>query len=130
MTEDTNEVSFSVKRKKFLTDQGYEYKIVTDIDTIIPPLAYKDLLFSQRKDQTELLDEIIALSDEKCDDEVVKTGVDDLNGVLVKKEKKKRNADGTLAAPAKTAEDKAKKEKEKLRLKNRSSLFKARSKGN
>ena len=133
-------MSFSVKRKRFLIDQGYAYKvsspvlyflrgeIISDISDFIPASGFQNLLYATKKEQQDLLVQVLEQTEDTGSDEVISTGIDDLHGALNKKEKIKRNPDGSRAAPVMTAEEKAKREKEKEKLKKRNTLFKKWSK--
>ncbi|KAI8910656.1 P-loop containing nucleoside triphosphate hydrolase protein [Powellomyces hirtus] len=56
ITTDTEEVGFSAKRKTFLIDQGYEYKVIPNLEQLIPAEERPKLHLSSWKEQQELLD--------------------------------------------------------------------------
>jgi DNA excision repair protein ERCC-3 len=67
---------YSSKRQQFLIDQGYAFKVITELEGMedLPDLVYKD-----KKSQAELLNEVVMAKDADADfnDDIV-TGYDDL----------------------------------------------------
>lgn len=78
VSKDTDEVVFSAKRRRFLVDQGYEFKIIPDFKSLIPS-DFK-LHYTTIKEQSELLELVRAQNDDAGLDEVVETSIDDLAG--------------------------------------------------
>jgi DNA excision repair protein ERCC-3 len=117
VSRDTDEVAFSSKRKRFLIDQGYEFKMVPSVLELIPKEKQDTLFYSQRPEQLKLLELVKSASDEVGEDEVVQTAWDDLAGVLQQQGQhfKKKKVKGETR--------KEKKEK------NRNPLFKQWKKG-
>jgi DNA excision repair protein ERCC-3 len=120
VSKDTDEVGFSVKRKKFLIDQGYEYKVYPDVSDLIPKDSISKLHYSQTKDQAELLQQVMEQTEEAGENETISADIDDLNGVIQKKKPDRRVNHNP--------EEKTKKEKEKERNKKRNILFRQWSK--
>jgi DNA excision repair protein ERCC-3 len=114
VSQDTDEVSFSAKRKSFLVDQGYEFKIISNLSDFIPPKELKSLSYSNTGDQEDLLDLIKEQNEEVGQEEMLETAADDIAGVLNTTQKRSN---------AVTSE-----KREKRKDKN-SSLFKAWKKG-
>ena len=76
VSRDTDEVAFSDKRKRFLIDQGYEYKVIPDlIPGLIPNEedVLQKLDYYNKKDQRELLNLVLSQSEEIGEDEQVVT---------------------------------------------------------
>ncbi|KAJ3084653.1 DNA repair helicase rad25 [Rhizoclosmatium globosum] len=65
VSQDTDEVAFSDKRKRFLIDQGYMYKVVSDLNQLIPPEEAATLAYHTRKEQVDLLNTVLAHQDEE-----------------------------------------------------------------
>lgn len=94
------------------------FQVIPDVADLIPPEAIPTLHLSQLKEQQELLQQVIEQSEEVGDDEIISTGIDDLNGIL----QRKRKPDGKMHAL--TPEQRAKREKDKDKGKKRNNLFK------
>ncbi|KAI9336567.1 P-loop containing nucleoside triphosphate hydrolase protein, partial [Obelidium mucronatum] len=77
VSQDTDEVAFSDKRKRFLIDQGYMYKVVSNIQDLITPEEAATLAYHTRKEQVDLLRTVLAHQDEEGG-----FGEDDLNSVM------------------------------------------------
>lgn len=56
MSKDTSEMYYSTKRQGFLVDQGYAFKIITELNGIS---MLPDLVFKTQKDQLELLGSVL-----------------------------------------------------------------------
>ena len=65
--KDTMEVQFSQKRQRFLINQGYAYKVIAEL----PGMESESLDFSTKKEQQQLLQQIIAASDLDAEEEQV-----------------------------------------------------------
>ncbi|KAL3900946.1 MAG: hypothetical protein SGCHY_000980 [Lobulomycetales sp.] len=101
VSRDTDEVAFSSKRKRFLIDQGYEFRVLHDFSAFIPPEQAATLKFSTRTEQEALLRTVLRESDASAEEEVLNTALDDIAGEWQKqqsgsKKKKKtgKPADG------------------------------------
>lgn len=94
VSKDTQEMYFSSKRQAFLVDQGYAFKVITQLANIekTPGLA-----FATASERRELLQKVLVETDTMDDDEVV----DDLfhSGTMGRQRKRKgaaRRTAGTL----------------------------------
>jgi DNA excision repair protein ERCC-3 len=128
LSKDTDEVFFSTKRKRFLVDQGYEFKVVTDIQQQIENT--KDMshyLCSSKKEQLELLKLVMQQSEEVGEDETVSADVDDIAGLFQQKRVRPSVPESDKPKPFQrlTAEQKQKRDQNKERHKKRNPLFKA-----
>lgn len=112
MAKDTDEVQFSARRRRFLVDQGYEFHVISDYSNMIPREERATLQYYTERDQYELLNIVKRENDEAGLDEELEVGADDLAAEL--KQKK-------AAAP--------KTEKEPVKQKAKTSLFKAWHRG-
>ncbi|KAL6067633.1 DNA helicase [Balamuthia mandrillaris] len=66
VSKDTQEMYYSTKRQQFLIDQGYSFKVISDL-----PMDDSDnLCFSSKQEQLELLQQVLAESDEAAADEM------------------------------------------------------------
>ena len=111
VSRDTDEVMFSAKRRSFLVDQGYEFKVVCDFETLVPGGDTSHLHYFQSADQTKMLELVQSLDDVVGEDEVVDVDADDLAGVWQQQQQqKKTNVTSKSALPAaKVAKEKEKK---------------------
>jgi DNA excision repair protein ERCC-3 len=126
LSKDTDEVFFSTKRKRFLVDQGYEFKIVTNIQGQIE--SYGDMshfLCSSKKEQLELLKLVMQQSEEVGEDETVSAEVDDIAGLFQQKRIKPLESDKPKPFQRLTTEQRQKRDQEKEKQKKRNPLFKA-----
>jgi DNA excision repair protein ERCC-3 len=80
VARDTDEVQFSAKRRRFLVDQGYEFKVIPDFRSMIPLEEMESLHYYSPKEQYDLLNIVKEQNDEVGLDEVVETSIDDLAG--------------------------------------------------
>ncbi|KAJ3296306.1 hypothetical protein HK104_001713 [Borealophlyctis nickersoniae] len=71
VSRDTDEVQFSAKRRSFLVDQGYEFKIISSIDQLIPVSKRSQLHYSDPVKQRELLETIQAADEAAGAEEVI-----------------------------------------------------------
>jgi DNA excision repair protein ERCC-3 len=92
VSRDTDEVAFSHKRKRFLIDQGYEFKVVHDLGTLISPEEMEGLKYSGEKEQDALLRAVLKESDAAAEDEVLNSAVDDIAGAWQSLGKKKKGS--------------------------------------
>ncbi|KAI8999467.1 P-loop containing nucleoside triphosphate hydrolase protein [Gaertneriomyces semiglobifer] len=67
VSRDTDEVQFSAKRKRFLIDQGYEYKVIPSVEQLVPESERNELFFRTREDQLELLQEVQKANEDELD---------------------------------------------------------------
>ena len=68
VSQDTIEVAFSTKRQRFLVNQGYAFKAITEL----PGIEYEEgLAFSTKEEQHALLQKVLAASDVDAEEEVV-----------------------------------------------------------
>ncbi|KAJ3174729.1 hypothetical protein HDU87_006978 [Geranomyces variabilis] len=106
ITTDTEEVAFSAKRKTFLIDQGYEYKIIPNLEQLIPKDQRSKLHLYTWSEQQTLLEQL------------KQTDMDAIDG-----EELPSQEAGAIAAPrfgtskvaAKKAEEAAKRERKQKR---------------
>jgi len=68
VSQDTVEMSFSRKRQRFLVNQGYSYKVITRLAGMDED---RDLLYSSKEEQGQLLQQVLAASDMDADEERV-----------------------------------------------------------
>lgn len=84
VSKDTQEMYYSTKRQQFLIDQGYSFKVITDLE------GSKDmpgLVYSTRDEQIELMQEVLTAKDSDADlGADVKGGEDDLAGTITSKD--------------------------------------------
>ncbi|RKO89624.1 hypothetical protein BDK51DRAFT_30977 [Blyttiomyces helicus] len=120
---DTDEVQLSAKRRRFLVDQWYEFKVIPNIEELILASVRPTLHYSSPAEQADLLRLVQEAGDGDCDDEQMSTSVDDLAGEWVNK----WAARGANKAKLKTEE--AAKREAARRRKAGNSLFKAWRKG-
>jgi DNA excision repair protein ERCC-3 len=103
VTKDTDEVMFSSKRRLFLVDQGYEFKVIPNYETLIPQAEMLQLHYYTKDEQDKLLELIKAQDETVGEDEIVEAALDDIAGVFnapkkpkaaeyVKPKEKKRHA--------------------------------------
>ncbi len=87
----------------------------------------KTYLYSDRKQQTNLLTQLLKEDEGAGDDEIINTAVDDIAGALQQQfSAKKKNAGNRVGGfIALTAEERARRERAKAKEKNRNHLFKA-----
>ncbi|KAH9524690.1 TFIIH basal transcription factor complex helicase XPB subunit [Bulinus truncatus] len=67
VSQDTNEMAFSLKRQRFLVNQGYSYKVITKLEG----MAQEDLYYRTREEQVQLLQKVLAATDEDAEEERV-----------------------------------------------------------
>ncbi|KAE8581622.1 hypothetical protein XENTR_v10024857 [Xenopus tropicalis] len=67
VSQDTQEMAYSTKRQRFLVDQGYSFKVITKL----AGMEEEDLAFSNKEDQQQLLQKVLAASDLDAEEEVV-----------------------------------------------------------
>ena len=68
VSQDTVEVAFSTKRQRFLVNQGYAFKAITEL----PGIEYEEgLAFNTKEDQHVLLQKVLAASDIDAEEEFI-----------------------------------------------------------
>ncbi|XP_072902376.1 general transcription and DNA repair factor IIH helicase/translocase subunit XPB [Hemitrygon akajei] len=67
VSQDTQEMAYSVKRQRFLVDQGYSFKVITKL----AGMDEEDLSFATKEEQQQLLQKVLAASDLDAEEEVV-----------------------------------------------------------
>ncbi|XP_005098095.1 general transcription and DNA repair factor IIH helicase subunit XPB [Aplysia californica] len=67
VSQDTNEMAFSLKRQRFLVNQGYSYKVITKFDG----MEQESLHYKSREEQVQLLQKVLAATDEDAEEEHV-----------------------------------------------------------
>ncbi|KAM0683618.1 DNA repair helicase RAD25 [Mitosporidium daphniae] len=79
VSKDTEEMFYSTKRQQFLIDQGYTFKVITELEGM--KKNRHSLVYSTQKEQLELLKCIILASEtEVAEDENLGTSADDIDG--------------------------------------------------
>jgi len=94
ISRDTEEMYYSKKRKQFLIDQGYSFKVITHLQGIE---KMKNLVFSTHEEQVELLNSIL---NEKGDEE---KGTIQSNGIAMNNQGKGMGLETMLKPHSKTA---------------------------
>ncbi|KAJ3127241.1 hypothetical protein HK098_006606 [Nowakowskiella sp. JEL0407] len=92
VSRDTDEMHFSAKRKRFLIDQGYQYKVVPSLDTLIP--NFKNVVMPVQE-RMALLEKVRTADDSAGKEEVIADD-DDVN----RGRKKEPTASSNVAAGA------------------------------
>lgn len=98
VSRDTDEVAFSSKRKRFLIDQGYEFKVIHELQDLIPKEEMAGLRYASKKDQDTLLRTVLKESDTSAEDEVLNTALDDIAGAWQQQSSKKKKGKGANAS--------------------------------
>lgn len=92
VARDTDEVSFSSKRRSFLVDQGYEFNVVSNFTSLIPNGDTSHLMYSTIGEQNKMLALIKTQEEAVGDDEVIEADADDLAGVWQQAQIQKQKA--------------------------------------
>ncbi|CAH0398779.1 unnamed protein product [Chilo suppressalis] len=66
VSQDTLEMAYSRKRQRFLVNQGYSYKVITELKGMDQE---PDLLYGTREEQGMLLQQVLAASETECEEE-------------------------------------------------------------
>merc|ERR1712241_394064 len=66
VSQGTAEMSYSRKRQRFLVNQGYAYKVVTNLTGI----DEEDLMYKNHDDQVTLLQQVMAATDADIEEEI------------------------------------------------------------
>jgi DNA excision repair protein ERCC-3 len=90
VSRDTEEMYYSSKRQQFLIDQGYSFKVITELRGMeeFPNLAY-----STHKEQIELLQAVLMATEEDAQEEAVDGG-DDVETTVVRKTSSMKSLSG------------------------------------
>jgi DNA excision repair protein ERCC-3 len=75
VSTDTEEMYFSTKRQQFLIQQGYAFKVVTDL---IGDADKSQLQYSTRETQIELLEKVLRLGESEAGEELLPEDEDDI----------------------------------------------------
>lgn len=94
VSTDTEEMYFSTKRQQFLIQQGYAFKVVSNI--IDEGVKY-NLLFSTCEEQIYMLERLIRLDEATAGEEVLEEDEDDITGIGNHSDTVKRREDSMLA---------------------------------
>ncbi|XP_060581093.1 general transcription and DNA repair factor IIH helicase subunit XPB-like [Ruditapes philippinarum] len=65
VSQDTMEMQYSLKRQRFLINQGYSYKVITKL----AGMEEEELAFTTKEEQAQLLQKVIAASDQDAEEE-------------------------------------------------------------
>ncbi|KAK7498462.1 hypothetical protein BaRGS_00010416 [Batillaria attramentaria] len=65
VSQDTVEMAYSLKRQRFLINQGYSYKVITRLDG----MDEEDLLYRTKEEQMQLLQKVLAATDKDAEEE-------------------------------------------------------------
>ncbi|XP_022113513.1 general transcription and DNA repair factor IIH helicase subunit XPB [Pieris rapae] len=66
VSQDTLEMAYSRKRQRFLVNQGYSYKVITELKGMDQE---PDLMYGTREEQGMLLQQVLAASETECEEE-------------------------------------------------------------
>ncbi|XP_062527133.1 general transcription and DNA repair factor IIH helicase subunit XPB [Bombyx mori] len=66
VSQDTLEMAYSRKRQRFLVNQGYSYKVITELKGMDQE---PDMLYGTREEQGTLLSQVLAASETECEEE-------------------------------------------------------------
>ncbi|GAM22372.1 hypothetical protein SAMD00019534_055470 [Acytostelium subglobosum LB1] len=84
VSKDTQEMYYSAKRQQFLIDQGYSFKVISEM----PGLDGEKLMYTSKKDQLDLLNEVLKEGDDSGKGEVLEEDFDDITDWQQKKKPK------------------------------------------
>lgn len=73
VSRDTEEMFYSSKRQQFLIDQGYSFKVITELRGME---CFPDLVYSSYKEQVELLQAVLLATEEDAEEEALDGGDD------------------------------------------------------
>jgi len=84
VSKDTQEMYYSTKRQQFLIDQGYAFKVITQLDGMD---SMKDLVYRTREEQIELVTTVLMQSESAADlGTDIRAGEGDLAGTITSKD--------------------------------------------
>ncbi|XP_026738275.1 general transcription and DNA repair factor IIH helicase subunit XPB [Trichoplusia ni] len=66
VSQDTLEMAYSRKRQRFLVNQGYSYKVITELKGMD---TEPDMFYGTREEQGMLLQQVLAASETECEEE-------------------------------------------------------------
>ncbi|KPJ07205.1 DNA excision repair protein haywire [Papilio machaon] len=66
VSQDTLEMAYSRKRQRFLVNQGYSYKVITELKGMD---TEPELFYGTREEQGMLLQQVLAASESECEEE-------------------------------------------------------------
>ncbi|XP_064613581.1 general transcription and DNA repair factor IIH helicase subunit XPB-like isoform X2 [Liolophura sinensis] len=67
VSQDTQEMHYSLKRQRFLVNQGYSYKVITKL----AGMEEEDLALGTKEEQGQLLQQVLAASDMDAEEELI-----------------------------------------------------------
>ncbi|KAK3108424.1 hypothetical protein FSP39_007756, partial [Pinctada imbricata] len=65
VSQDTQEMHYSLKRQRFLVNQGYAYKVITKL----AGMEQEDLAYSTKEEQLQLLQKVLAATEQDAEEE-------------------------------------------------------------
>ncbi|XP_052246340.1 general transcription and DNA repair factor IIH helicase subunit XPB-like isoform X2 [Dreissena polymorpha] len=65
VSQDTMEMQYSLKRQRFLVNQGYSYKVITKL----AGMEQEELAYRSKEDQAQLLQKVIGATDQDAEEE-------------------------------------------------------------
>jgi len=84
VSKDTQEMYYSTKRQQFLIDQGYAFKVITQLDGMD---TMKDLVYKTKEEQIELVTTVLMQSESAADlGTDIRGGEGDLAGTITSKD--------------------------------------------
>ncbi|KAI0279283.1 DNA helicase [Russula aff. rugulosa BPL654] len=84
VSKDTQEMYYSTKRQQFLIDQGYAFKVITQLDGMD---NMKDLVYKTREEQIELVTTVLMQAESAADlGTDIRGGEGDLAGTITSKD--------------------------------------------
>jgi len=99
VSKDTSEMYYSTKRQKFLIDQGYSFKVITQLTEA--ENASQDLFYGSQKDQDELLATVLSMDENSEPKERLPEDPDRLdsatNSQYGKQSKKAKRTSGSMS---------------------------------
>ena len=122
VSRDTEEIYYSTKRQQFLIDQGYSFKVVSEL-----PVEGEDLMYTTKKDQLQLLADVLALDESAGKEEELPEDYDDLTKDLPSA-KRTSGSGRSLAGGQGTVYSESKKQGAFSSAPQKHSLFKDRNK--
>jgi DNA excision repair protein ERCC-3 len=88
VSKDTQEMFYSAKRQQFLIDQGYSFKVITQLGDVTS--LGGDLCYSTKKEQLELLKSVLDAGDDAGENEEVIVDVDDITNTTTPFKRKQK----------------------------------------
>ncbi|EFJ20937.1 hypothetical protein SELMODRAFT_418040 [Selaginella moellendorffii] len=80
VSTDTQEMYYSSKRQQFLIDQGYSFKVLTNLP---PPDSGEDLGYSKLQDQMDLLSKVLNAGEDAVGVEKLEHDADDITNLKI-----------------------------------------------